>query len=513
MAKNYTDPKVIFDPSVKFNPIARKYYGVSYNYEKTEDDMYSNVNNQYNTLKIDAVEYPLIVINSRNIEQTDILYMGLKFTSFLPEIELTILDELETEQKIETSNMSGSIEVVICSRVDSVYKNIRLHFRIYNVNINQMNPKETTYFGTYDIEAFRQVNTGFLKKNQTKANFYELLYVIAQKCGLGFAATKSTEDINDRALRNIFTQRYPDYIKEQLKFAGCDEDSVFDAWVDPNNYIVLVNVSWVLNEKVSPHDLTIVVSKGFPSTDRDVPDPVPEEMERCLTNFNKISTDSNLFIKGYSMVIDNEAVWKGTSERIYTINWDDSNVTTLNSLDIQTKQNSVDGEYLKDYNTDFNRPIPVFNFNDDDYDLNTQKIVRRHFWNKHRHQILKVKLKHINIGLQRGTLVGINIWEQNAQVKEIMMSNEQNLVGDQGTDRPKLEFRYDEENITDDEIILSEGMQLLSGKLSDLYYIDSIVYEYSKLVGEIEQTLYLIKKGATSGYNNAHTHTRIEPKD
>lgn len=509
MAANYTDPQVIFDPNIPSSLITRKYWGVSYRYDKTEDDMESSPNNEYNTLKIDGIEYPLVVINTHTVEQRDILYMAVKFTNFLPEIEITIMDALQSEQKLETTQMSGNIEIAIVPRAKDTYKSIKIHFSIDSVTVDTIDPCKITYFGTYDAEQFRQVNTGFLKKDNTKANLYELLYVIAQKTGLGFAATEETENIEDRVLRNIFTQRYPDYIKSQLKFAGCDEDSILDAWVDPYSYIVLVNMSWVLSQELKPEDLTIVAIKGFPSTDRDVPDPEPEETSRILTNFNRMPTWSNLQIKSYSMIVNNDAVYNGTTERIYTVNWDSSNATLLNTLDIQTKQNSVDGEYTKDYDTGFNRPIPVYNFNDDDYDLNIQKIIRKHYFNKRRQQILKVKLAQPNLGLQRGTLVTISIFEQNSQLKEIMMSNEPNVFGDQGDKKPPMTTE-DDHDLTDIDILTSEGIMFPNVKLSDIYYIDGIVFEYSLSVGEIEQTLYLIKQGKTSGYHNAHTKVRMD---
>jgi flagellar biosynthesis chaperone FliJ len=506
---NPTDPQVIFDPIFKVNPIVRKYYGVSYNYNKTEDDMYSNVSNKYNTLKIDAVEYPLIVINTQTIEQRDVLYMGLKLKGFLPTIELTIRDVKQVEQKIQTSQMNGSIEVCISSRIDKLYKNIRIHFRISNVTINPLNPQQVTYTGYYDIEKFRQVNTGFLKKDQTKANFYELLYVIAQNCGLGFAATDNTEDVEDRCLRNIFTQRYDEYIEQQLNFAGCDEDSILDAWVDPYNYIVLTNVSWVMNKEVDPNEYSIVAICGYPSTDRDVPDPKPKEVSRVLTNFNRMYEPTNMMIKSYSMIINNNAVSSGTLERIYTINWNSSNVTLLDTTDIQTKQNSVDGEYLDEYNTGHNRPLPRFNFNDDDYDLNTQKIIREHYFNKHRQQMLKLKLLHPNLGLQRGTLVSVSIWEQDPQLKEKMIAQANNLNGDESWEKPEMS-KKDPYYLTDYDIVENEGLQMMNFKLSDLYYIDSILFEYSSEVGEIEETLFLIKKGKVSGYDNYHSRPKIK---
>ena len=45
-------------------------------------------------------------------------------------------------------------------------------------------------------------------------------------------------------------------------------------------------------------------------------------------------------------------------------------------------------------------------------------------------------------------------------------------------------------------------------KLTGLYYIDGMKFEYTREVGRIVQTLFLIKKGKTTGYHNRHNNPR-----
>ena len=53
------------------------------------------------------------------------------------------------------------------------------------------------------------------------------------------------------------------------------------------------------------------------------------------------------------------------------------------------------------------------------------------------------------------------------------------------------------------------GAYMPNIKLSGLYYIDGMTFTYSKDLGRIVQTLHLMKKGKTSGYENRHTSPRV----
>jgi hypothetical protein len=290
---------------------------------------------------------------------------------------------------------------------------------------------------------------------------------------------------------------------------GTDEDNIFDAWVDLYGYIVMVNVPWVMNEDVKPDDLEIMVNYGIHGTSDGMEENETKAVDRILTNYNLVGTKTNLEISAYNMVVNNNAIKHGTLENVYSINFE-TTLSNYNIEDIQTKQDSVDGDFIEDYNTGKNRPIPKFNFNDDawtglegGYDTHKQKIIRSAYFRKKRQSILNVELKDINLGLQRGTLIGVSIWEDNPGNKQIMIMQESNLKGKDTTEPDEI---YD--GAVDAEL----GMiQIL--KLSDIYYIDAIYFEYTNDMNSIKQTLKLIKKGQMSGYDNTHTSPRfIEPK-
>ena len=56
--------------------------------------------------------------------------------------------------------------------------------------------------------------------------------------------------------------------------------------------------------------------------------------------------------------------------------------------------------------------------------------------------------------------------------------------------------------INQDDLIRDSDAWMPNIKLSGLYYIDGMKFEYDPNVGKIDQTIYLIKKGSTSGYMN-----------
>ena len=518
---NRTDPKVCHDPSVKNEGIARLFTNQN---KVNMIDGELSTNNEYDALRIDGIEYPLVVINNRNIENNEIIHMSIDYTHFLPTIYIKIYDEHQNEQKISSTQMSSIIRVIMISPVDKVYKKISLNFRILNSYVDKFDQNIISYSGEYYVEGFRTVNTTHIwmsnvcSKSKTcqqgghiNANTWEMLHRIAELTGLGFAATEKCKDVKDHIIRNIHTQRYNQFIEQQLEFSGTDIDNIFDAWVDLYGYIVMVNVPWVLKEDVKHNEITITANTGLHGTSNDLMEQEPQDVERTITNYNATGVKSNLEIESYNTEVNNELVTDGTLERIYSIKLtDNERLSTISPLDIQSKQNSLDGEYIEDYNTGKTRPVPKFDFNDDKwtgleggYDINVQKRIRTAYFKKLRHSILYVKLKTINFGLQRGTLVNVTICENDAQNKEYELENSSRLIrNDSDIERDKLTLP---QNYNETDIILNENAMTVNLKLSDIYYIDGMTFEYDSKEGKINQILKLIKRGITSGYANKHS--------
>lgn len=520
--KNFTDPKVCHDPSIKFEGIARLHTSQNkVNMENADGDL--STNNEYDALRIDGIEYPLVAINNRNVENHDILSMTITYKDFLPHIYIQIHDIHQSEQKISSTQMSSIIRVVMVSPVDKVYKKILLNFRIMNVYIDPYNSSIISYSGEYYVEGFRDVNTSLIwmptvcpkpitcqQGGHVNANTWEMLHKIAEMTGLGFAATRQCKEIPDRVVRHVHTQRFNDFIEQQLLHSGTDVNNIFDAWVDLYGYIVMVNVPWVLQQELLPEDLSIIANVGIRGTSNDLPEQKPMDVIRVITDYNLVGDKTNLEIEAYYMNIDNDALTAGTLERIYPISLvDEGRNSKIDLLDIQTKQNSIDGQYLEDYNTGKSQPIPKFDFNssewtghEDGYNLNTQKRIRQAFFKKLNQSILNVRLKTINFGLQRGTLINVLIHDNDPANKDLMLKNSSRIISN--------EEYYEEDKVplppevNFNDLIRDSDAYAVSLKLSGIYYIDGMTFEYTPETGKINQTLRLIKKGLTSGYINRH---------
>lgn len=519
---NITDPIVCHDPVINVEGIT-----TIYEFQEETNNIPGNTekNEIYDMTKIAAIEFPLVVINDRNINSMNIISMSITYNSFLPNIVITIDDPQQNEQRINTTQMSSIIKVCMISSIDGVYKKILLNFRVYDVKTNEFNSSVTTYYGTYYVEGFRQINTKTIymdsicngqncnQGDHLNANTWEMLHKISELTGLGFAATNNCKEINDRLVRNIYSQRFDTFIEQQLMHSGTDENNIFDAWVDLYGYIVLVNVAWVMNAEIKNTDLSIIADVGMQGTSYDSISSHPEKVVRMLTNFSRMVNKSNLEISNYRIQVQNDSIKFGTLENVYSFNFA-NNLTTIDSIDIQTKQNSIDGEYIEEYNTGKNKPTPTFNFNDDKwtgltggYDIHMQQSIRTAYFRKLRQSILQVELKDPNFGLQRGTLVNILIFDNDPINKQLLISELENITSENdNTEMTKIES----DDVDIKELLINDGNQFPNYKLSGLYYIDGMQFEYERNNGRIIQTLFLIKKGSTSGYENKHTSPKVD---
>jgi hypothetical protein len=442
-------------------------------------------------------------------------------------IEIQIYDGREHELKINSTQMSGKIRVCMISTIDKIYKKILLNFKITNAIINPSNTTIITYYGEYYVPLFRQTNIGHIwmplpcpkpitcqQGGHINANTWEMLHKIAEMTGLGFAATKQCKEISDRAVRNVYTQRFDKFIYDQIAHCGLGKENIFDAWVDLYGYIVMVNIPWIMDQDLSSEDLDIVASTDLHGTSNDLPEQNPQKVERTLTNYNKIGALTNLEIEHYSLEVSNDAVNYGTLEHVYIIDFKGTK-TELRELDVQTKQHSIDGEFIEDYNTGMNNPIPKFNFNIDEYtelpggyDLDEQKKIRDAYFRKLRQSVLTVRLKYLNFGLQRGTLVNIVIFENDMFNKMEEITHFNNVVA--ANDKIKQTEGVFPPEVDERKAVQDDGNMFANFKLTGLYYIDGMNFIYSTSEGRIIQELILLKKGPTSGYQNRHTAPKVD---
>lgn len=472
---NYTDPKVEFDP--KFDrPITGIYF------EDATNIMGSDKNDMMNRVKDDAINVPLVKVNTTIINENKLDYLKIMYDGFLPSIHLSVKDDNKTITSNDNYGMNNQINVVITVPINGYYKKISLPFYITNME----------YYNDYiSYDAILKINSlnnscvkGITHNSKKDLTTYELCYEIALENKLGFACTEDCDEIDDAMPRLMQGQNYLEFIKNQITISGND-DSVFDAWVDLFGYLVLVNVKGVMNSDIEPNDLCIFNMGNGNSNVQGGPEVKPFLSLRILTNKEFDNIPHNMFFRKIENIIDNSEIYdNGTSNKnFYLMSPCNKNIIGDKQFDIV--ENSLDGmENADKYN--FLR----MNFVGIDFSENNilnQKAKNESYMNKIRARKIKIQLENYNLGLERGTLVWVNFIDY---------------------DRNTIKMNNYKENLEDKEYAdIDEGIEdNATGKpnpyIPGMYYIDSMEFEYASENRKIIQYLYLIKKSFSTNSLN-----------
>lgn len=532
---NFTDPYVLHDVQMKMSTIVQLYKNNDIiNQEEEKSDVGNN--DKSVPIKTDGILYPIIQINTKTISYEQIVEMIIYYDHFLPTIKLTILDVDELIQRTDIPGYNNTLKVVIVPEIENVYKNIALEFKITSVKtkgeyliytgkykileFNKKRIKELIYNGCSNQKSKIGTNNmvidnSIVKCNpnqNVKPNTWEMLHIIANECQLGFSSTDECQNIQDKLPRLVYNKNYEDFIDDQILFSGLDENSVFDAWVDLYGYLVMVNVSWILNNTdVLPNNLGIYAFTGIHGTDlKHEPEQKPVLVPRTLTNFSKSGVINNLAFTTFNIIVDNSDLLYGTSVSMYNFELLDINNgnNAVNQYDVEVIRDSVDDQKTEDYAVQAQEKMII---ECNDLPINKQKLIRQKFFSKHRQRILEIELTKLNLGLQRGTLVNIALFENNPRNKQYILSQTSNMFEKQ----PKEEITKDDlipDNLNDDKSkkTLEGSEEILNTGLSGMYYIDSMRFEYSSKLNEIKQFLRLIKKSNLNNLSNITTATKVD---
>lgn len=528
---NFTDPYVLHDTKVEKPTIIQLYQPNDIN---REDEETIGNNNEVSSIKTAGILYPIIQINTKVISFEQITKMIIYYDSFLPTIKLTIEDYNKLIQHTDIPGYNNTLKVIIVPEIENIYKSISLEFRITSI---ETKGSQITYYGEYKVLEFNKkrikeliypgcsnqkektdekgnvTQTIKCNPNQNKQpNTWELFHIIANECNLGFCSTDKCQDIEDRLPRLIYDKTYKDFINEQILFGGLDEKSIFDAWIDLYGYIVMVNVSWVLNNDViNPNNLGIYTFTGVHSTD-DIHVPKQEAVliPRTLTNFTRLGTINNMTFLNFNIIVDNSQLLLGTASSMYNFGLLDVNSgnNSINQYDVEIIRDCVDDQKTEEYAVQ-NQERLVIECNE--LPINKQKLIRQKFFAKHRQRILEIELLKLNLGLQRGTLVNIFIFEDNPKNKQFILSQSSNVFATKPIEELTIDdFKQDEalnENVSQ---IINEYGEIINIGLSGMYYIDSMRFEYSYSRNEIVQYLKLIKKSNLNNISNLTTVTKFK---
>lgn len=522
---NYTDPSVYHDggtPHFKVPKMLQPTRSMQF-----EPDGIETLDAEYDQLRYDGSYAPIIKLNNLVIEEINIKQMTIKYEGFLAELSLTVLDTNGIIQFGDSPGMNASIDVVITPSIPNVYKNIHVQFEVTEYSVSGdllfykgrhkvINMQQRHDYGMIKYPGCPNVRGRTTSVGDTgddtiscnpapnpKPNTWEYLHEIAGRCGLGFATTDQCKEIEDRLPRLLRSQSYSDFIEEQIKFSGLDEDSIFDVWIDLYGYLTMVNLSWVLNNEITFRHLSLNVITGMRSQIDELPEQKAQVMHRTLTNYNKLNTTNNALIENnYEWITDNVfEQYIGNLERrtVFTPRGVRDGNNDLKDIEVQEVEPSIDGLHSEDYEKHTVSFYCEFN----DYDTKLQQNVRTHYLDKQRAKRFKVQLTNANLGLHRGTLVNISIWDERPIQKATLVQGSDKFKEAQNT-----KANNPDTGLNNRDLMQDPDVQYPNLTLTGLYYIDGMEFEYNASKHDITQYLYLIKKGAmTTPYNKYGTPT------
>ncbi len=507
---NETDLKVQFDPTFKKTTVAKAWVPSDKTEEGAKDVSAASPIDE-NT-RIDGIAIPIIKINSVVVPNQDIQYMMFDYTGFKPTLDLHINKSVFT--KLETPGMVSKITVIMIPPVDKTYRKISVDFYIDDI----MDAGSVMMYScSMFFPEFEKKYTRSLKLDgNNKLNTYDLCKCIAIESGLGFASTNQCEDIADTKIRLMRSQTFKDIILEHTAFGGIDNNSYFMSWIDVYGYLVLCNIAWVLSKATNANELSMHMLEGInvynPSNDEN-PIKYGENTFRTFTNWKSTAKQQANYINSYEWIVDNYSIKShGTNNTYYTINHKvtgGNNSITTETVTIEDK--SADGQNYKDaYNFQDIKFIGVEMASKDDGNtpILYQKQRREAFVKQIQSKKLKIVLNDLNINLERGSLINIQIFEYDNATKAQMLNLSDNLSAKGNTSTKPTDEIDNKQDIINNPMF---GVPNLS--ISGIYFIDGIEYEYRRGNEKITQILYLIKQTPVNNYLNMSSLPKLSPNE
>lgn len=493
---NPCDLVVKFDPKIEKPSIAKSYV--------SEED---NKNMVYESVKTDGFDVPIVFLNNQVLQDQFINSLKINYYDFLPTLEIIVDDPRNDIQVIGSPGLKNFVSVILCPQSDGVYRSIAMPFYIKD-RINLATDKikyvcEYYNLGLTDVNAM-QIGDG-------KLTTYEFCEKVAKLLNIGFACTDNCENISDKRYRQSYSQRFKDFIKEQISIGGLDKDSIFDAWIDTHGYLSLVNISWIFDKEVKAENLTIVVNPKIEiPTKNNSDDKEPFEVQRTLLEFEHYPFSNLRITKKYNQLDTNITTKEGTDASFWYLT-SVNNENLLVQQDIQMDENSIEG---KDNETYKFRKLVFLGCEMSDEPYMIQEQIRKRWLEKKRAKQLTVELARPNYGLERGTLVNVGIMETEPGKMRMIYQNFKNTKEETKKEDENYNVDNDAEpiNISD---VTDGNTAMVNPALSGMYYIDGMKYVYTKDYGKVIQVLYLIKKGEDNNLFHSKSSTNIteEQKD
>lgn len=484
---NPTDPYVVIDPETSKAGIVVGYSGSE------------TANTDQEKTKYDAIKVPLINLNGINLTEDKIESMTIIYNDFAPKLKLIINDPKRDTQYIGGPGLHNAVTVIITCPTSGMYKKITLVF--YIKEIKNLSESLIEYDCEYHNSNLNKIAFG--QFGDSPLTTFQFCEEVAKTLKIGFAATEKCKEISDAKWRQAYSQRMKDFIVDQVNCGGLDETSVFDCWIDLFGYLILVNFSYVMKEKVSLNNFSILTHSGAkPTFQTSEETNKPLEVKRMISNNESLpfkqlqieKTQNNLFTKNTQNTGAFNTFWILNSAG-------DQNL--LEKKQIQMIEDSVEGITMahtyESQNTEFLGAEMA-----EDTPCLFQQHVRKMYFLKYRSRQLTVELKEANYGIQRGTLIYVSITESDNDKKQMINVNGTGITSSNLVSAFKQMSGGDSEDAditptTDEEPLKMKDLSMQESTISNpalsgFYYVDSMIFTYKSGSENLTQTLNLIKK-------------------
>ena len=478
-----------------------------------------NINNIY----IDGILIPIVKLNHLVLERDNIESLSILYTGIVPTLHIVVKDNNNKFNLPDRPGLNNDVRVIIIPSNDGKYKKIALTFYITEAVINEDKTK-ATYKCTLKHMPFIQqaITSGVITFPECRATFcnvpenkrpnmWELFHEVAEKCGLGFAAMKDTKEYDDRMPRIINHQSYKELIEYNLSIGGSDNKKIYDGWVDLYGYLTLIDLYKAMNEPIEGSNLVIYNETGINPHKNGMMTSDFQVSRRIITNHNMTGALSNTDIAEYWDNSTMSNIYEhGTLNSVFYFNpLGNNGVNGLELNQIRIKEDSKDGKYVEDY--EINKYDGWSFVGCEERNIAYQKNVRDAFLSKIRGRMLTVLMRQPNYGLQRGTLVSVLIEKYDYKSKMMIVSQSSVLYDELDSEQVLPDPVTPPYNgISQQDILHNDAIGLIDPTLSGIYYIDGMRFDYFDDNQEIQQYLYLLRRGPLTGYYNITSMPKLD---
>jgi len=335
--------------------------------------------------------------------------------SNLPSVSLTVRDRNSIIRCLDTPGNNNELRIQILPPFDDAYKKINLTF--YIVNFNTMPNGVIRIFGSYKSPIL--TSTQFAAFGEI--TLYELFDKIASESKLGFAT--NIEDGDDYRYVYCPYKSYLSILNDETLKSGNDT-TVYDWWIDPWNYLNLVNVYERYNsiDELDDDKTKIWIAEQISDITEGV-EIEPHLVKAELSNLYGLD-NTQLYIKDLR-IKNSPGVNSAGTDMVYSTY--SMNTGEYNNVYLYNDNPNDDSYYNYEYLGEV--------YGDYDYIAAGQLI--RPFKSKIMGNLIEVDLQQPLLGLKRGMRVNVSYYINDDRLSFLMDNLAENdLINDPETEVP-----------------------------------------------------------------------------